>query len=97
MAFRIRYHEDALADLETVFDWSREKHPETTEQFASGLFNYLDLLQAFPNMGTRVRGHSHVRQLLYSPLNIYYRVDEERRAIEILHFWHTARRPPKRG
>jgi plasmid stabilization system protein ParE len=54
MAFRIRYHEDALADLETVFDWSREKHPETTEQFASGLFTYLDLLQAFPNMGTRV-------------------------------------------
>ena len=77
MAFKILYHEDALADLEAVFDWSREKHPETTEQFASGLFNYLDLLQTSPYMGTRVRGRPHVRQLLYPPLYVYYRVDED--------------------
>jgi hypothetical protein len=30
-----RYHEDALADLESVFDWSREKLPKN-EQFANG-------------------------------------------------------------
>jgi plasmid stabilization system protein ParE len=95
MAFRIRYHEDALIDLEAIFDRSREKHPETTEQFASGLFNYLDLLQASPYIGTKVRGQPEIRQLLYSPLYVYYRVDEDRRAIEILHFWHAARRPPR--
>jgi plasmid stabilization system protein ParE len=94
MAFKLRYHEDALADLEAVFDWSRE-HPETTEQFASGLFEYLDLLQATPLIGTPVKGHPDIRQLLYSPLYIYYRVDEGRRAIAILHFWHTSRRPPR--
>jgi hypothetical protein len=27
MAFKILYHEDSLADLEEIFDWSREKHP----------------------------------------------------------------------
>ena len=28
MAFKILYHEDALADLEEIFEWSREKHPD---------------------------------------------------------------------
>ena len=46
MAFTILYHEDALADLEETFEWSREKHPETTEQFANDLFDRLELLQA---------------------------------------------------
>ena len=45
MAFKILYHEDALADLEEIFEWSREKHPETTEQFANDLFDHLELLQ----------------------------------------------------
>jgi plasmid stabilization system protein ParE len=39
MAFKILYHEDALADLEEIFEWSREKRPETTEQFADDLFD----------------------------------------------------------
>jgi hypothetical protein len=43
MAFKVLYHEDSLADLEEIFEWSREKHPETTEQFADDLFDYIDL------------------------------------------------------
>jgi hypothetical protein len=31
MAFKVLYHEDALADLEEIFEWSRERHPDTTE------------------------------------------------------------------
>jgi hypothetical protein len=46
MAFKILYHEDALVDLEEIFERSRENHPETTEQFASELFDYLELLEA---------------------------------------------------
>ena len=40
MAFKIFYHEDALADLEEIFEWSRDRHPETTEKFADDLFNH---------------------------------------------------------
>ena len=57
MAFKILYHEDALADLEEIFDWSREKHPETTEQFANDLFDHIELLQALPYIGTPIKGH----------------------------------------
>ena len=92
MAFKILYHEDSLADLEEIFEWSREKHPETTEQFANDLFDHLDLLHAVPYIGAPIKGHLQIRRLLHSPLYVYYRLDENRGAIEILHFWHSSRK-----
>jgi plasmid stabilization system protein ParE len=95
MAFEILYHEDALADLEEIFEWSREKHPETTEQFANELFDHLELLQALPYVGAPVKGNPRIRRLLHSPLYVYYRLDANRGAIEILHFWHSSRKDPQ--
>ena len=95
MALKILYHEDALADLEEIFDWSRSKHPETAEQFADDLFAHIDLLQAFPYIGASIKGHPQLRRLLHSPLYVYYRLDENRGAIEILHFWHSSRKDPQ--
>jgi plasmid stabilization system protein ParE len=94
MAFKVLYHEDALADLEEIFEWSRERHAETTEQFADALFKHLDSLQVFPYLGALVKGRPSVRRLIHSPLYVYYRVDEHRGSVEILHFWHVSRRPP---
>ena len=48
MVFEILYHENTLADLEEIFEWSRERHPETTEHFANNLFEHIELLQALP-------------------------------------------------
>lgn len=95
MAFKLLYLEDALADLEVVFNWSREKHPGSTDRFATDLFNHLELLTAFPHVGTPIQGEPNVRRLLHSPLYVYYRVDEAREAIQILHLWHRSRRQPK--
>ena len=95
MAFKTLYHEDALADLEEILDWSREKHPETTSQFVNDLFAHIEFLQAFPYMGTTIIGHPQVRRLLHSPLYVYYRLDEDRGIIEILHFWHGSRSDPE--
>ena len=92
MAFKIFYHEDALADLEEIFEWSRDRHPETTEKFAGDLFNHIDLLSDFPWIGEQVKGRSSTRRLFHSPLYVYYRVDEARSGIEVLSVRHTARR-----
>ena len=55
MAFKVLYHEDSLADLEEIFDWSRENHPETTEQFADEPFDHIELLHALPYIGAPIR------------------------------------------
>jgi plasmid stabilization system protein ParE len=73
MAFKILTHEGALADLEEIFEWSRDKHPETTEQFANDLFEHIELLQAHPYIGTPIKGHPQLRRLLHSPLYVYSR------------------------
>ncbi len=72
MDFKILYHEDALADLEEIFEWSREKHPQTTEQFANELFEHIELLQALPYIGAPIKEHPQLRRLLHSPLYVYY-------------------------
>jgi plasmid stabilization system protein ParE len=82
-------------DLEVLFVWSRERNPRTTEQFASDLFNHLDLLKEFPFVGTPIKKEPNVRRLLHSPVYVYYRIDERREGVEILHFWHTSRQPPR--
>jgi len=93
--FKVLYTEEALADLKAVMGWSWEKHPGTSEKFANSLLNHVDLLKEFPYLGTRVKDHPGVRQLLHSPLQIYYRVREDKGVIEILHFWHAARQQPE--
>ncbi len=55
MAFKILYDKDALADLEAIFVWSRDKQPETTQQFANDLLEHIELLQALPYVGTPIK------------------------------------------
>jgi plasmid stabilization system protein ParE len=55
--FQVFYTGPALADLESVMRWSWQNHPGTTERFADGLLNHVDLLKNFPYLGAPVRGH----------------------------------------
>ncbi len=94
MAFRILYTEDALADLETILDSIRADNPAAA-RFGNALLNHVDLLAAFPHIGSPVNQRVGVRKLLHTPVRIYYRIQEQRRVVEILHFWHVARQEPK--
>jgi plasmid stabilization system protein ParE len=93
--FKVFYTQTALADLEAVMEWSWDRHRETTERFAKALLNHVDLLQNFPYLGIPMKDFSGVRRLHHSPIHVYYRIDESRKMIEVLHFWHAARQRPK--
>lgn len=92
MAFRILYTEESVADLEAILDYIRADNLEAARRFGSALINHVGLLASFPHVGAPVARRTEVRKLLHSPVRIYYRIDERRKAIEILHFWHTALR-----
>jgi plasmid stabilization system protein ParE len=92
--FKIRIAQAAIVDFEAVMAWSWTHHPGTTERFAAALLNHIDLLRSFPSMGAPVHRYAGVRRLLHSPLQVYYRVYQDRRVIEILHFWHGSRKSP---
>ncbi len=62
MDFQVFYTEPALADLAEVMRWSWQNHPGTTERFADGLLNHVDLLRDFPHLGVPVRRYPGVRR-----------------------------------
>ncbi len=66
MVFQILYTESALADLEEVCARSWEQHPESGERFATALFNHVELLKSYPNLGMPMSGYEGLRRLLHS-------------------------------
>ncbi len=94
MAFKILFTEDALIDLEIILDYIRADDPEAAARFGTALLNHTELLATFPHIGAPVKQRKGVRKLLHSPIRIYYRIHETKQLLEILHFWHTARREP---
>ena len=94
MAFQILFTEDALIDLEIILDYIRADDPEAAARFGNALLNHIELLSTFPHIGAPVKRRGRVRKVLHTPVRIYYRIDEEKQIIEILHFWHTARQEP---
>ncbi len=95
MDFQIFYTSPALAELEAVLAWSWEKHSNSTERFALTLLNHVDLLKNFPRLGAPVSGFPNVRRLVHSPLHVYYRIDTRAARVEVLHFRHASRKPPR--
>ena len=95
MAFKIIYTEKALADSEAILDYILAANPAAASRFGNDLLNHVDLLAAFPHIGSSVKGRAGIRKILHTPVRIYYRIQEERRCVEILHFWHVARQEPE--
>ena len=95
MDFQVLYTKSALADLEELIGRSWQEYPGTTQRFGTALLNHVDLLKTFPRLGTPAEDYPGVRRMLHSPLYIYYRVLPETKRIDILHFWHVSRRPPR--
>jgi plasmid stabilization system protein ParE len=92
--FQILYTEPALADLEEILFYSWSKFPGAAENFGMALLNHVDLRRTFPYIGSPIVGAAEVRQLVHTPILIYYRANEGRKLVEVLHFWHSARKLP---
>jgi plasmid stabilization system protein ParE len=93
--YRLLYTQKALNDLAGIVGHIAEDDAHGASRFGSSLLDHVDLLARFPRMGSVIRKRLRVRRLLHSPILIYYRVDDDRRVIEILHLSHGARKPPK--
>ena len=93
MDFQVRFSEAALADLKALVEYSWTRFPESAERFGSALLDLVALLGKFPYIGNRVVARRGVRQLVYTPILIYYRIYESRGEVEILRFRHAKRQP----
>ena len=95
MDFQVRISDPALADFEGILEYSWLNFPTAAASFGNALLNHIGLLQTFPYIGSPVAGRPGIRQLVHTPLLIYYRVQESPKGVEILHFWHASRSGPQ--
>ena len=91
MDYRLLYSQRSLTDLGEILGHIAEEDAEAASRFGTSLLDHIDLLSRFPRLGGVIRKRSRVRKLLHSPLLVYYRVDEDKRLIEIIHVRHGAR------
>ncbi len=95
MDYRLLYTQRALKDLSEIIGHIAEDDAGAAQRFGSSLLDHLDLLSRFPHMGSAIRKRSRVRKLVHSPILVYYEIHENKHLIEVLHFRHGARKPPK--
>jgi plasmid stabilization system protein ParE len=93
--YRLLYTQRALNDLAEILGYIAEDDAEAASRFGASLLDHVDLLTSFPRLGGSIRKRARVRKLLHSPMLVYYRINEEKRFIEILHLRHGARKPTK--
>lgn len=95
MDFKILFSDQALDDLAEIVAYITQENSEAASRWGRSLIDHVRILQVFLHAGALVPKRPGVRKLFHSPYKIYCRIHADRRVVEILHFWHGARRDPK--
>ena len=96
MDFQVQISDPALAEFEEILQYSFLNFPEASaERFGNELLDHLDLLKTFPYIGKPVPNRPGLRELVHTPILIYYSVKESPNVVEILHFWNALRGNPR--
>ena len=93
MDFKVIYQPLALEDLEGIVRHVAEKDSQAANRLGMSLLDQAETLAHFPERGSNVRRRPGVKKLVRSPYLIFYRLDEARRCVDVLRFWHGAQNP----
>jgi addiction module RelE/StbE family toxin len=95
MDFKVLITDSAIADLKEIVEFVAADNPEAATRLGEKLLARALSLETLPErfpFHDRLRG---IRKMPVSPFLIYYKCDEETSVVNILHFWHGARRRPE--
>lgn len=81
-------------DLGAIVAFVAEHNSEAAGRLGNAVVDRALMLGAHPHLGAPVRDRPGVRRLAHKPwVVIYYRVDLERRTVEIARFWDARQSP----
>jgi toxin ParE1/3/4 len=97
MAYELIWSPVSRADLRGIVRFISRDNPQRAQSFALRLIAQVDLLQEQPEMGRVVPEHRipYIREIIFRPYRIVYRVNHERKIVEIARVWHAARGTPE--
>ncbi len=93
MDFQVLLSKEALSDLEGILGYIAQHNAEAAARVGDELLDAGLGLAVMPERGRVVPefGRSELREIVLRSYRIIYRVDAERKAVEIVRFWHAAR------
>ena len=97
MAYTLTWSPTARFDLWDVVSYISEFDAEAAARFGQGIFDALDRLNDFPELGKTVPefGDPAIREIIRKPCRIVYRVKKDEGLIEVARVWHAARGIPE--
>jgi plasmid stabilization system protein ParE len=78
-----------------VVRYITQDNPEAAVRIGNALIDRVAILENFPLIGAPYPRHPGVRKLVSRPYVIYYRPRLEAGCVDILRYWHGARREPE--
>jgi toxin ParE1/3/4 len=94
MGFKIIFSPESLEHLGEIVQYIAQDNPEAALRFGMKMLDRAVLLADFPELGQSYSKRSGVRRLMVKPYIIFYRVRYKTKTVEVLRFWHGARRQP---
>jgi toxin ParE1/3/4 len=91
MAWEVILSARSRTDLEQIVRYIARDDPAAAERFGLKLIAQAESLADAPEMGPRLPQRPSTRFFPVGSYLIIYRLDEGRRAVRILRFWHAAR------
>src|SRR5271155_2322987 len=97
MDWEVVWTEPALEDLEQIVRTLATQNPAAAESLRADLLESVEVLSRFPFIGPAYERDrtGRAREILCRRYRIFYRVHDEKRRVEILTIWHSARREPR--
>ena len=96
MAYKLIWSPAARDDLHDIVVFIARDNPERAMSFGYQLISETDRLQMFPRLGRIVPEYQNenLREIIFRPYRIVYRLNHERKLCEIVRVWHSARGTP---
>ena len=97
MAYKLIWSPHSRDDLREIVLFISRDSPQRAQSFALRLVAHVDLLQDQPEIGRIVPELRipQIREIIFRPYRIVYRVDHQRMLVEISRVWHAARGTPE--
>ena len=96
MAYKLIWSPTARDDLHDIVVFIARDNPERAMTFGYQLISEIDRLQVFPRLGRLVPEYQNedLREIIFRPYRIVYRLNHQRKLCEIIRVWHSARGTP---
>jgi len=96
MDYQVILSPRAIRDLQEIVRYISFDNPTVAAGFGAQLIEKTRVLAKFPELGRAVPEFANpaIRELIFKSYRIVYRVNHDRRLVEVARYWHGARGTP---